>query len=352
MPLAHDILLLHEAGPDRQAVASYLERQGLTTLVCDDTRQALAHLGRDPANNKAVVLAHQARLAAAPPASVDALRAFRTILIVPSGSETIPGFDHTIREPFFLDQLVKAVRGSVAGARPAEEDAASSQQPRQPDTDLLRGLAHAINNPLTAALGWLRLLETEVGERDAPKRLVGQAQGELERLAQVAQGLAYLANPAPQSGSGFDLGQIVSDRARMASAEGARVAFRPGTGRSFTVNGNPVEYDLVLRLFLFPAHDGGGVDPIEMSVTESGGLVQVMLKDPRGRAPDPDTTGDLGRLLRVERHHRALAIALGSALARRAGGTFRCEALHPRGAAFVLTVPAAARSLEASKGSR
>jgi hypothetical protein len=352
MPLSHDILLLHEAGPDRQAVASYLERQGLTTLVCDDTRQALAHLGRDPANSKAVVLAHQARLLAAPQASVDALRSFRTILIVPSGSDALPGFDTTIREPFFLDQLVKSVKGSAAGGRAAAASDAFVPPFRIADPDLLRGLGHAINNPLTAALGWLRLLEGEIGDDDAKRRLVGQAQAELERLANLAQGLAYLANPNPQAGAPFDLGQAVADRTRVAVSEGARVAFRPGGGRTLSVNGNPAEYDLVIRLFLVPAHDGGGLEPMEISVAESSGQVQLTVSDPRGRAPDPDTTGDLGKLLRIERHHRALAIALASSLARRAGGTLRCDAMHPRGAAFVLSQPAAARDLEASKGSR
>src|SRR5262245_38042690 len=145
MPLAHDILLLHEAGPDRQAVASYLERQGLTTLVCDDTRQALTHLGRDPVNTKAVVLAHQARLAAAAAGSVESLRGFRTILIVPAGAEPLPGFDQTIREPFFLDQLVNAIKGSP-GATSRAPAAPAASAPRHPDGDLFRGLAHAINN--------------------------------------------------------------------------------------------------------------------------------------------------------------------------------------------------------------
>lgn len=352
MPVAHDILLLHEAGPDRQAVASYLERQGLTTLVCDDTKQALTHLGRDPANSKAVILAHQTRLVGAAPASVEALRAFRTIVIVPSGSEPMAGFDHTIREPFFLDQLVRTVKGNTAGARPRPEAPVAAAPVRTPDPDLLRGLGHAINNPLTAALGWLRLLEGEVRDQDSHRRLIGQVQTELERLGHLAQGLAYLANPNLSPGAPFDLGQAAADRTRVAVSEGARVAFRPAGGRTFSVAGNPAEYDLVLRLFLVPAHDGAGLDQMEVAISETGGQVQLTVKDPRGRAPDPDTPADLGKLLRVERHHRALAIALSAALARRGGGTFRWDALHPRGAAFVLSLPAVARDLDAFQGAR
>src|SRR5262245_66612317 len=87
MPPAHDILLLHEAGPDRQALASYLERQGLKTTVCDDTKQALAHLGRQGDRGKTLILAHQKRFVAAARPALDALRAYQTLLIVPSGSD-------------------------------------------------------------------------------------------------------------------------------------------------------------------------------------------------------------------------------------------------------------------------
>jgi signal transduction histidine kinase len=352
MPLAHDILLLHEAGPDRQAVASYLERQGLTTLVCDDTRQALTHLGRDPVNTKAIVLAHQTRLAGAAEGSVESLRGYRTILIVPAGSEPLPGFEQTIREPFFLDQLVNAIKGS-SGTREGRAPAAPAPgTARHPDSDLLRGLAHAVNNPLTAALGWLRLLESEIDEGDQRRRLVGQARTELDRLAQVAMGLAALAGTASSGGIPFDLAQGASDCVRAATAQGARAAFRTAGGRSFLVNGNPVEYDLFLKLLLVPAHDASGLDQIEIVVSESAGVVHVAVNDPRGRVPDLDSLADVGRLLRAERHHRALGIALGSALARRAGGTFRCEAGNPRGASFVLAVPAAAGRTDAMKGAR
>src|SRR5436853_3612080 len=134
MPPAHDILLLHEAGPDRQAVASYLERQGLSTLVCDETRQAVAHLGRDTANTKAIVLAHQVRLLAASKTTIEAIRAYRTILIVPSGAEPLAGFDHTIREPFFLDQLVDTIKALTAPPDPASKGGRVTASASGPDS--------------------------------------------------------------------------------------------------------------------------------------------------------------------------------------------------------------------------
>lgn len=348
MPPGHDILLLHEAGPDRQAVASYLERQGLTTFVCDETRQAVAQLGRDPSGGKAVVLAHQTRLLAGSRAAIETIQAHRTILIVPSGADPLPGFDHTIREPFFLDQLVNAIRG-VATPQPPAVISGVSHPSHGPSPDLLRGLAHAINNPLTAALGWLRLLEGEVAEREQAKRLVTQAHFELERLGQTAQALAHLAASGPAGAVTFDLRQIATDCANAALAQGARLAFR-SQARTFLVSGNPADFVLFLRLLTGSAHDGGGLDQTEVTLGEDQGLVRLGVRDPKGRVPDPDTAADLGRLLRSERHQRALGIALGQALARRAGGSFRTEALNPKGAAFVLSVPAASRSMTASQG--
>jgi signal transduction histidine kinase len=331
-------------------VASYLERQGLSTFVCDETRQAVAQLGRDPAAGKAIVLAHQSRLLAAPRAAVETIQGHRTILIVPSGAEPIPGFHHTIREPFFLDQLVNAIK-SIASPPPATP-ATTIVPPasRGPDADLLRGLAHAINNPLTAALGWLRLLEGEVGEREQTKRLVSQSRFELERLGQVAQTLAHLASPTSSGSATFDLRQVATEVANAALAQGARITFRAGPAKSFLVSGNPADYDLLLRLLTASAHDGGGLEQVEMSLAEEKGVVRLGLSDPKGRVPDPDTATDLGKLLRSERHQRALGIALGQALARRTGGSFRSEALHPKGASFLLSVPAAARTMTASKG--
>jgi signal transduction histidine kinase len=348
MPLAPDILLLHEAGPDRQALASYLERQGLKTTVCDETRHAIAHLVREGVAQKTLVLAHQKRLAAATTQSVDALRPYQTILIVPSGTEPLPGFLHMVREPFFLDQLVKVIKGTSAAGR--EPDDGAPRTPRgSAEADLLRGLAHAINNPLTAALGWLRLLESEIDERDQKRRLVIQARGELERLGQLSQGLALVANP-PGGSTPFDLGAMVGDRVHHTVADGGRIAFRPVQGRRFLVAGNPVEWDLVLRLLLATAGDSKSLDQIDVSVGEKNGMVELAVRDPKAVLPDPDAFADLGRLLRIERHQRAMAIALGQSIARRAGGTLRCEALHPRGAALVLSVPESSRAADASKG--
>jgi signal transduction histidine kinase len=350
MPIAQNILLLHEAGPDRQALASYLDRQGLTTTVCDDTRQALAHLGRDGVAQKTLLLAHQKRLEAAPRPSMDALRAHPAILIVPSGTEPLPGFNHMVREPFFLDQLVKVIRRATGREEPAEESGAAAKS-GGPGADLLRGLAHAINNPLTAALGWLRLLDSEIEERDGKKRLVAQARTELERLAYMSQSLAILAAPPPGAAA-FDLAAIVLERVNQALADGARVTFRPVPGRTFMVAGHPIEYDLVLRLLLASAHDAKSLEVADVSLGETNGTIVLSVKDPKAAMPDPDVLADLGRLLRTERHSRAMAIALAQSVARRAGGTLRFEAVHPRGAVMVLGIPEASRGSEPTKGLR
>jgi signal transduction histidine kinase len=351
MPLAHDILLLHEAGPDRQALASYLERQGLTTTVCEETRQALAHLdGRRPAR-RVVVLAHQKRIAAAPRAAIDALRTHPSVLIVPAGSEPIPGFDDVVREPFFLDQLLgvlerTASRGAAAAAETPPAQASKGEG--QPG-ELLRGISHALNNPLTAALGWLRLLETEIDGGARTASLAAQARSELERLSQFSQGLALVAAPPPPD-SVFDLAPLVATRVHAAVSAGARVSFRPARSGTCPVAGNSGEIDVLLRLFLDAAHESQSIEPLEVAIDSAKGFVRLEVRDPRAALPDKDAIRDLGRLFRLERHQRALAIALAHSIARRAGGTLHCAALEPRGASFVLSIPEASAGREAAQG--
>lgn len=345
MPLAHEILLLHEAGPDRQALASYLERQGLKTTVCEEARHALAHMGKDGAAQKTLVLVQQNRIASPSRSANDAFAPYQTVLIVPSGAEPIPGFEHVLREPFFLDQVISAIRRASGD----ETEPAPAAGGPGGDEHLLRGIAHAINNPLAAALGWLRLLDAEIDDRDRKKRLVVQARTELERLGDLAQALALVGSPPPASVT-FDLGMLVGDKVHQAALEGSRVVFRPARAQAFHVSGNPLEYDLVVRLFLVSAVDSKSLDQLEFCLDDKSGQVQLSVRDPRGIVPGQETLEDLGRLLRAERHSRAMAIALSLSITRRAGGWLRVEAGHPRGATYVLSVPAASRGAQASKG--
>lgn len=352
MPLAHEILLLHEAGPDRQALASYLERQGLTTTVCDDARQAVAHLEQRRPPRPTLILAHQKRVAAAPQGALEVLRAHPSVLIVPAGSEPIAGYPECVREPFFLDQLVSVIRRTVERGAAGTASEATATEPVGPaGADLLRGIAHAMNNPLTAALGWIKLLENDLEARDRKRVLALQARLELERLGHLSQALAFLAVPPP-GGSAFDLAPVVADRVSSATTVGARVVYRPVPARAFRVAGNPAELDLMLRLLLASAHESQSLDAVEIRLSASGGAVHLAISDPRATVPDQDAMQDLGRLLRVERHARALAMALAHSIARRGRGTLRCEPLQPRGAVVTLALPEAAQEREAAQGAR
>ena len=283
--------------------------------------------------------------------NVEAIRAYRTILIVPSGADPLAGFEHTIREPFFLDQLVDAIKELATPADPASRGSRRRAVTLAPDSNFSAGSptrSTTRSRPLSAGSASSKARSRSASRRNASSpRPASSSSGS----AQIAQALAHLAAPVALGSATFDLRQIAADRANAALAEGARVSFRSGPARSFMIAGNPADYDLLLRLLVAPAHDTGGLEQIEITLFEEQGLVKLAFRDPKGRVPDPDAASDLARLLRAERHQRALGIALGSALARRTGGSFRCEALHPRGASFVLAVPAVARSTEASKGS-
>lgn len=207
---------------------------------------------------------------------------------------------------------------------------------------LLRGVAHALNNPLSAASGWLQLLAVDLGETDSRVRALNQVRGELHRMERLLQALGLIGGRPSNLRAAFDISALVEERVANLEREGLPVTIDvdPNLPR---IPGDPSEFSLMLDLVLGSfLEERGRVQQLDVHVGRRGPELVLTLTERGGTLPGGCDPRDLGVLLRRCRHSRAIGIALASHLVGgRLGGQVLLES-DPGGVSrFELSVPAA-----------
>lgn len=99
--------------------------------------------------------------------------------------------------------------------------------------EMAAGIGHEINNPLNNILAMTRLLDRDLpAEAETAREDVAMLRREVERAANVVQGVLNFARQAPPSVSRFSLDELVAETVGLleaaASRRSVRLAFEPG----------------------------------------------------------------------------------------------------------------------------
>jgi two-component system sporulation sensor kinase A len=137
------------------------------------------------------------------------------------------GADVLLRKPFYPDEL----RLTIGRLRPAT-DAASAEDTRTRNTTMIRmakGLAHEINNPLTAISGWLQILAEDPDFPEKDRGTLAVIQDETRKIGAVVDRMLLLSGekiPSPQRVSLNGIACRVVTEAEARNPNGARIAMR------------------------------------------------------------------------------------------------------------------------------
>ena len=315
------MLLIHPAGPDRQALVAYLTRRGVSAVVPDGvgTPSAVEAELEAHASITPKVL-HQSCLGTFEPEEVESVIARFDLVIVPKAARAATVRVPVLQEPYFLDEFLKAAQDR---RRP------STTAPTSPSDvpALLKGLAHAMNNVATSSLGWLSLADRPEIAESKRRDALTEVKNDIARLSGVAKGLNLLAEPrVPGHRPATDLARLL------------------GAGPPIRAHVEAESFGNALLFLRWAAETEK--KPLSATAARHGTDVVVTIDDP---SVDGDRSHgfELARLLERHRFARALGLALLHHVTARAGGhTLATRGPHG-GLRVVAHLPAASEGLEA-----
>ncbi|MDP4302381.1 sensor histidine kinase [Leptothrix discophora] len=223
------------------------------------------------------------------------------------------------------------------------------------------GIAHELNQPLTAVLASTqaadRLLAEDPPELETARSAMQQAVRQARRASEVLQRLRALVQPGEEAAGADEpaavaLAPAVRQALDLLSTELERLAVQPALDLPDTLalQADAVTLEQILhnllsnalqamtqvpvaeRRLVIAAH-ARGPDAIELRVTDQGlGVPEAR----RAQLFEPFFTTRDGRL--------GLGLSLCETLAASAGGSLHFEPAEPRGAVFVLRMPAAVQA--------
>ena len=347
------ILLCHAEGQDREALFAYLNKagyhvSGFASLGDLESRVDGGFMDGD----LPVVILQESFL----PEALDLsfLDGFPVLVLGRRRRVTTSPPPSRLDDPYFLNTVLAEVErlatgkpavaaDAVAGEVPDDGDLSSSGSSTSDSGLLLRGIAHALNNPLSAASGWLQLLAVDLGEADSRVRALNQVRGEMHRLERLLQALGLIGGRPSNLRAAFDVSALVEERVLTLEREGLPVTFSldPNLPR---IPGDPGEFSLMLDLVLGSfLEERGRVQQLDVHVARRGSRLVLTLEERGGTLPGSCDPRDLGILLRRCRHGRAIGIALAAHLVGEwLGGDARLESEEDGLARFELSIPAMA----------
>lgn len=356
------IFLLHRAGQDRESLAGFLTKTGCHVSAFDNlddlrSRVAAGAGGADPP----VVVIHEATL----PADRDLAFLDALPLLVLGRQHRLPERSAMIRldDPYFLNVVAQQI-GQLHGLSksgpttmlevPEEEAPVNPAPATRPGIDqglMLRGIAHALSNPLSAASGWLQLLAVDLGEGDPRRRALNQVRAELGRMEKLIQALGVVGGRPRNLRAPLDLESLVRERVNTLDREGLPTTLDIGRTPLPSIEGDPSEFGLMLDLLLLSfLEERSRVKHIRIAVARDAGSLVMTLSEDGGTLPGGCDPSDIGLLLRRMRHTRAIGIALAQQLVgTRLGGRVTFESKVGTNAELRIRIPVAREAEEAGQ---
>lgn len=332
------IHVYHRPGADRDALLAFIRRAGYEVHIHEDWERLRA-AAQGGAHGPAVVQASYL------PSGADAARDLggTPLLLLGEPGAQQPGMVR-VSEPYYFSDLQEALETLTASRSPA-----GPGQPRSAGvttgealSPLLRGLAHALNNPLTAAMGWVQLLAADLEESDHRNRTLAQIRRELGRLEQISYALGIIAQRPGEVRGRTDLRVLIEGQVEALREEGLEVALSSPERDLPRVRTDPKALGLVFEMLLVSfLEERSQLRSLALEIELAGTQIIVTVRPEGVALPTDIHPFDLGLLLRDTRHTRALALAAGHAVvAERLGGAVEVFST-PRGDVVRFRVPAA-----------
>lgn len=210
-------------------------------------------------------------------------------------------------------------------------------------SQIARGLAHELNNPLAAIMGYAqRLQRTLVNDRDAGKRL-DIILGEVERCRGLVEQLRNLSAPLDETAIPCQSEEALSQAQARLGAAGLAPPACVIVGAIPVVLAAPRSLTRVFEQVLDNARLAGATT-CWLSAQELNSRVRLCI-DNDGETPEAAAVRDAVRpffTTHAQQGHRGLGLAIASALLREQGGTIELDrrADDKPGACCVITLPA------------
>jgi signal transduction histidine kinase len=220
------------------------------------------------------------------------------------------------------------------------------------------GMAHALNNPLTAVLGFAELIAATTGEVRV-KEDAGIIVIEAMRMRQTLEMLMEFWQPAMQSDEGVDVSALIREMATACGGKlesrGVRLVVQTGD-EAITVKGNQKRLRQMLEHLLNNAAqalaDGDVAKTMEdqvirLSVGQDGAMAHLIVSDTGPGFREPGRVFELGK-------GAGLGLSICYRIVHEHGGEISAFNLHPHGAAVAVELPVdfAGKKSEAGLGQR
>jgi two-component system NtrC family sensor kinase len=213
---------------------------------------------------------------------------------------------------------------------------------------LVSGVAHEVNNPLTAILGFADLMMENPELPDSARKDLRVILQEAQRTKQIVQNLLSFARQMPPQRAAVQLNQILSRTIQLRSYDFANHGIQIVEHLDENlpeVMGDPHQLQQVFLNILNNAYDAvHEVDRpagIEISSTRSGDSVEVSFRDNGSGITQPDKIFDPFFTTKEVGKGTGLGLSICYGIVKEHGGEILCHNnLGAPGAIFVVRLPA------------
>jgi PAS domain S-box-containing protein len=215
---------------------------------------------------------------------------------------------------------------------------------------MLAGVAHELNNPLTAVLGVTELLRERAGSDESFKRQIDLTHRQARRAARIVQNLLEFSRPASPQKKRLSINNLIERTLQLHEhslrRNGIEVDFSPQQGLPAVIGDANQLIQVFLNLItnaeqaIREVRDSGC---IQIRGAGSGGRVNVTLQDD-GVGIQPEALPRIFEPFYTTKRPgggTGLGLSICSSIIREHGGTIEVEALPGGGAAFTVSLPAA-----------
>lgn len=211
--------------------------------------------------------------------------------------------------------------------------------------ELASGVAHEIRNPVTAVLGALDLVVRKLPAADASRRLLQEAQQQLNRIEATATQLLRYARPPQLREVVVDAHLLVDRACRVIEPQAARAGIQLQTERASGPVPVSVDPELMVQVLVNILLNGidatGGAGRIVVWLTRRTPEVWIGVRD-TGPGVPPEKRTEIFRPFVTTKHQgTGLGLSISQQIVTRHGGTVRVEDTPGGGATFVVALPLA-----------
>ena len=222
---------------------------------------------------------------------------------------------------------------------------------------MLAGVAHELNNPLTAILGVTELVREREGLDDSMKRQLDLTHRQARRAARIVQNLLEFSRPTQTPKKPVDINNILERTLQLQEhslrRNAVEVTFHPQENLPAVVGDASQLIQVFLNLVINAEQAIREVREsghIQIRAASSGNKVNVTVQDDGGGIATDSLAKIFDPFYTTKRPGggTGLGLSICVAILREHGGTIEAQALPAGGSAFTVTLPAAVATEEPS----